>query len=131
MQAVGWAQVPDGTPGELDVTGPVSWRCPGTFRSSPPAEGPTIAHPTSGGNRAVFFAGSDRSSDNGPLLAGSSGTYTFTLTVPSPSGSVSVSIQADDSSRRGVADATPYGCTVVKHETSTTAPLSPSPSPSP
>jgi len=78
-----WADVPAGTRGELDVTGPVSYRCPGTFQT-PPASW-----------RAEYpYLQPSARDPNWPSLhfRDSLGGSTFTLRVFSPSGSVSTTL---------------------------------------
>jgi hypothetical protein len=82
MYAIGWADVPNGTPGELDVSGPISWRCQGTF----------VAH--ADGNRwqdLPWFMPAGFA-NNGPTPGSvyfrgiPLGEYTFTLRVPGREG---------------------------------------------
>jgi hypothetical protein len=80
--AAGYADVPDGTEGQLQLTGPVSWTCPGKFVSH------GVISPDAYMNLPWFKVGDTNSFQ----FYGPRGRYTLTLTIPSLHATVSSTV---------------------------------------
>ena len=100
-----WADVPVGTRGELDVNGPVSYHCHGTFQTTFPVSPPTIE--ASPSEVPSLFTSGDNHSWPALDFHIPPGTYTFTLRVFSPPGSVSTTLTSEWGMRVG---SPPPGC---------------------
>jgi hypothetical protein len=84
INAFGYADVPDGTPAQMQVTGPISWTCPGFFHSHPEVSDNNFR------NLPLFKVGdADAIAFSGPP-----GKYTVILTIPSFNATVSRTFDA-------------------------------------
>ena len=79
IHATGYADVPDGTEGQLQLTGPVSWTCPGKFVSH------GVISPDAYMNLPWFKVGDTETVQ----FFGPRGRYTLTLSIPSLHATVS------------------------------------------
>jgi hypothetical protein len=82
------ADVASGTPGTLEVSGPVSWVCTGEFIAHPPVGDPDA--PWKDLPWFTLYAGGSYDPAVGFWDVG--GTYTVRLTLTAPSGSISTSV---------------------------------------
>lgn len=82
ITAAGYADVPDGTEGQLQLTGPVSWTCPGKFFSH------SVNYPDAYMNLPWFKVGNTNSFQ----FYGPRGRYTLSLTIPSLHATVSSTV---------------------------------------
>lgn len=82
IHATGYADVPDGTEGQLQLTGPVSWTCPGKFVSH------GVISPDAYMNLPWFKVGDTETVQ----FYGPRGRYTLTLTIPSLHATVSITL---------------------------------------
>jgi hypothetical protein len=84
INAFGYADVPDGTPAQMQVTGPISWTCPGFFHSHAEVSQNNFR------NLPSFKVGdTDTIAFSGPP-----GKYTAVLTIPSFNATVSRTFDA-------------------------------------
>lgn len=82
------ANVPSGTAGTLDVTGPVSWQCTGVFDSHPPLGDPE----TPWADLPDFTVSVNGAGWSNLDFYGPGGKYQIRLTLAAPSGSISESV---------------------------------------
>lgn len=82
IHAAGYADVPDGTEGQLQLTGPVSWTCPGKFVSH------GVISPDAYMNLPWFKVGDTETFQ----FYGPRGRYTLSLTIPSLHATVSSTV---------------------------------------
>lgn len=87
ITAAGYADVPDGTQGELQVSGPLSWTCPRKFVNH------TREFPYPYMNLPWFKVGDSKSFQ----FYGPPGRYTLTLVIPLLRGTVSGTVSGGGS----------------------------------
>jgi hypothetical protein len=102
IDAFGYADVPDGTPAHMQVTGPISWTCPGFFHSHAEVSDNNFR------NLPSFRVGdTDTIAFSGPP-----GKYTVILTIPSFNATVSRTFDAGPMGRDSLGSGYPptAGC---------------------
>jgi hypothetical protein len=96
LLALGYADVPPGTSGTLDVSGPVSWECVGVFTAHPADHDPGVQ---AWQNLPEFTVGGY--SEQG--FYAPTGDYVFRLMLTSPKGSAEASVHSDGEAQAAAA----------------------------
>lgn len=100
IEAVGFADVASGTPGQLQLTGPVSWTCQGYFWSH------EFVSQNDFRNLPVFEVGNTQTLG----FSGPTGRYTVRLTIPSLNASVARTFDAGPMTKDPQGWSAPAGC---------------------